>query len=153
MKKEIGKGKFVGMVLIDLQKAFDTVDHGILIEKLRAMGADNIDWFRSYLSDRRQCVDIAGNMSDFLPISCGVPQGSILGPLLFLVYINDMSLSLNCMLSLYADDSALLFSHRDSSVIAERLSMALGACKKWLVDNFPSMLEKLKVSFLDLGVD
>ena len=153
MKKEIGKGKFVGMVLIDLQKAFDTVDHGILIEKLRAMGVDNIDWFRSYLSDRRQCVDIAGNMSDFLPISCGVPQGSILGPLLFLVYINDMSLSLNCMLSLYADDSALLFSHRDSSVIAERLSMALGACKKWLVDNFPSMLEKLKVSFLDLGVD
>ena len=135
VKKEIGKGNFVGMVLIDLQKAFDTVDHGILIEKLRAMGVDNIDWFRSYLSDRRQCVDIAGYMSDFLPISCGVPHGSILGPLLFLFYINDMSLSLNCMLSLYADDSALLLSHKDSSVIAERLSIELGACKKWLVDN------------------
>ena len=135
VKKEIGKGNFVGMVSIDLQKAFDTVDHSILIDKLHAAGVDNVEWFRSYLTDRRQCVDIAGTRSDFLSVSCGVPQGSILGPLLFLVYINDMSMSLNCMLSLYADDSALLFSHKDSSIIAERLSIELSACKKWLVDN------------------
>ena len=135
VKKEIGRGNFVGMVLIDLQKAFDTVDHDILIDKLQAVGVDGSQWFRSYLTDRRQCVDIGGTRSDFLPVSCGVPQGSILGPLLFLVYINDMAVSLDCMLSLYADDSALLFSHRDSSVIAERLSIELTACKKWLVDN------------------
>ena len=135
IKQEMGYGKFVGMVLIDLQKAFDTVDHGILIEKLRAIGVGSVSWFSSYLSERRQCVDVAGTKSDFLPVSCGVPQGSILGPLLFLIYINDMSISLNCMLSLYADDSALIFSHKDSEVIAERLSLELTTCKKWLVDN------------------
>ena len=128
IKREIGKGNYVGMVLIDLQKAFDTVDHGILIDKLHAVGVDDTDWFKSYLTDHRQCVDIGGAKSDFLSISCGVPQGSILGPLLFLVYINEMSMSLNCMLSLYADDSALLFSHRDSAIIAERLSIELTAC-------------------------
>ena len=70
-----------------------------------------------------------------MPLTCGVPQGSILGPLLFLVYINDLNISLNCRLSLYADDSALLFSHSDASVIAERLGAELSACKKWLIDN------------------
>ena len=70
-----------------------------------------------------------------MPISCGVPQGSILGLLLFLVYVNDMCTSVNCMLSLYADDSALLFSHRDPDVIADRLSTELSNCMRWLVDN------------------
>ena len=135
IKQKMGHGRFVGMVLIDLQKAFDTVDHGILIDKLRAIGVNSVSWFESYLTDRRQCVDVSGTRSDFLPVTCGVPQGSILGPLLFLIYINDMSISLNCMLSLYADDSALIFSHKDSDVIAQRLSTELTNCKKWLVDN------------------
>ena len=75
-------------------------------------------------------VEVNGTHSEFLPVSCGVPQGNILGPLLFLVYINDMNISLNCRLSLYADDSALLFSHKDSRVIAERLSCELTSCRK-----------------------
>ena len=125
----------VGMVLIDLQKAFDTVDHDILREKLKSIGVSSTMWFESYLSNRKQCVDVGGSRSDFLPVSCGVPQGSILGPLLFLVYVNDMNISLSCRLSLYADDSALLFAHRDSQVIAARLSSELSQCKKWLVDN------------------
>ena len=83
----------------------------------------------SLVSYRRQCVDISGTRSDFLPIECGVPQGSILGPLLFLVYINDMSVSLNCRLSLYADDSALIFSDKSSEIIAQRLSQELPSCK------------------------
>ena len=82
-----------------------------------------------------QCVDVGGSRSEFLPITCGVPQGSILGPLLFLIYINDMSISLSCRLSLYADDSALLFAHRDPGVIAGHLSEELTKCKRWLVDN------------------
>ena len=135
VKHEIGTGKFVGMVLIDLQKAFDTVDHVILLRKLEAMGVSSTSWFGSYLSGRRQCVEVNGVRSDFLSITCGVPQGSILGPLLFLMYINDMSISLNCKLSLYADDSALLFSHRDAAVVANRLSEELFSCKQWLVDN------------------
>ena len=123
------------MVTIDLQKAFDTVDHGILLDKLKAIGVDSLCWFESYLKDRRQCVEVNNAMSEFLPMTCGVPQGSILGPQLFLLYINDMSISLNCNLSLYADDSALYFAHDDPSVIAKRLSCELANCKKWLIDN------------------
>ena len=135
IKNELGKGNLVGMVLIDLQKAFDTVDHGILCDKLKSIGVSSTVWFESYLSNRSQCVDVGGSRSEFLPITCGVPQGSILGPLLFLIYINDMSISLSCRLSLYADDSALLFAHRDPGVIAGHLSEELTKCKRWLVDN------------------
>ena len=135
IRGEMAGGNMVGMVLIDLQKAFDTVDHTILLDKLRAMGVSSTAWFESYLTCRQQCVVVNGVRSDFLPVSCGVPQGSILGPQLFLIYINDMSISLNCKLSLYADDSALLFSHKDARVIAERLSQELTRCKHWLIDN------------------
>ena len=134
VRSEMGKGNLVGMVLIDLQKAFDTVDHSILIDKLSAIGVTS-PWFSSYLSNRRQCVEVNGVRSDFLPVTCGVPQGSILGPQLFLLYINDMITSVDCKLSLYADDSALLFSHKDSDVISDRLSKELSNCKRWLVDN------------------
>ena len=135
IKSELASGKYVGTVLIDLQKAFGTVDHDKLVDKLRAVGVDSYGWFASYLKDRRQCVKVNGEKSEFLPITCGVLQGSILGPQLFLLYINDMSISLSCHLSLYADDSALFFAHDDPSVIAERLSNELSNCKKWLVDN------------------
>ena len=125
------------MVLIDLQKAFDTVNHDIMIDKLRAIGvsSSSLSWFESYLTGRLQCVQVDGTCSEFLPISCGVPQGSILGPQLFLIYINDMSISVNCKVSLYADDSALLFSHKNVTTINEHLSNALSSCKRWLVDN------------------
>ena len=131
----MGKGKLVGLVLLDLRKAFDTVDHGILLEKLRAMGVSCTPWFSSYLSGRTQCVEVDGTRSGFKNVTCGVPQGSILGPLLFLAYINDMHRSVDCQLSLYADDSALVFSHKDPMVVADNLSRELSSCSKWLVDN------------------
>ena len=139
IQSEMAKGNMVGMVLIDLQKAFDTVDHGILLDKLRAIGVSSVSWFESYLSNRTQCVDVNGTRSDFLPITCGVPQGSILGPQLFLIYVNDMVTSVDCRLSLYADDSVLLFSHKDPNVIADRLSTELSNCKRWLVDKLSLM--------------
>ena len=83
IKEELGKGNLVGMVLIDLQKAFDTVDHTVLMGKLESIGVSSLSWFDSYLSGRKQCVDLKGTRSEFSPVSCGVPQGSILGPLLF----------------------------------------------------------------------
>ena len=112
VKHETSKGLYTGMIMLDLQKAFDKVDHLILCEKLRAMGVGSVDWFMSYLSGRNEFVQVNGNLSDSSPITCGVPQGSILGPLLFLCYVNDMAISTSseCKLLLYADDSAILFS-------------------------------------------
>ena len=84
--------EYVGMVVLDLQKAFDTVNHKIRINKLKALGLIQIaiNWCVSYLRDREKISDIAGTYSQACNITCGVPQGSILGPLLFLIYVNDM---------------------------------------------------------------
>ena len=135
VRTEVSEGNLVGMVLIDLQKDFDCVSHRILLSKLRGMGVGNIDWFRSYLSCRRQCVVVNGTKSDFQKVTCGVPQGSILGPILFLCYINDMASSLSCRLSLYADDSALVASGKSARELSEFLSSELESCRKWMVDN------------------
>ena len=100
---------FTGMLLLDLQKAFATVDHNMLCENLEAIGILSVDWFNSYLVDRKQYVHINNVSSDAGIVTCDVPQGSILGPLLFLIYVNDMQISLNsdCKLVLYADDNAI----------------------------------------------
>ena len=135
IRKEISQGKYVGMVLIDLQKAFDTVDHDILLEKLNAMGFNHNKWFESYLKGRKQMVVANDVSSETGTVTCGVPQGSILGPLLFLCYVNDMPISVKCKLLLYADDSALIVSGFDSKEIADELSRELESCRQWLIDN------------------
>ena len=135
IRKEISKGQYVGMVLLDLKKAFDTVDHQILCKKLEFMGVGNINWFLSYLTQREQTITVNGTNSSPGIITCGVPQGSILGPLLFLCYINDMPVSIRCKLMLYADDSALLVSGKNPDEISQTLSNELESCRKWLIDN------------------
>ena len=111
------------MVLLDTQKAFDSVDHKILCNKLSAMRVKSTAWFESYLFDRKQIVQIDRVESDPLTITCGVPQGSILGPLLFLCYVNDMFTSINCTMLQYADDSALIYSDKDPERISPRESV------------------------------
>ena len=128
-------GKYVGMVLLDLQKAFDTVNHEILGNKLEAMGINFTEWIKSYLGGRQQIVIANETRSDPGTVTCGVPQGSILGPLLFLCYVNDMPISVRCKLLLYADDSALIVSGSDPQSIADKLSEELESCRKWLMDN------------------
>ena len=129
------KGHYVGMVLLDLQKAFDTVDHEILCDKLEVMGINFTKWFKSYLGGRQQIVVANGTPSEPGTVNCGVPQGSILGPLLFLCYVNDMPMSVRCKLLLYADDSALIVSGSDPQAIADALSVELESCRQWLMDN------------------
>ena len=131
----ISEGKYVGMVLLDLQKAFDTVDHDILCNKLKHMGVACVGWFESYLKNRLQVVTLDGVNSLPGNVQCGVPQGSILGPLLFLCYVNDMPISIKCKLLLYADDSALLVSWLTPESISQKLSQELKSCHDWLVDN------------------
>ena len=137
IKQEQDKGNYTGMVLLDLQKAFDTVDHQILLTKLEALGFQKptIEWFKSYLHGRLQPVDIGGTLSTPAIVTCGVPQGSILGPLLFLIYVNDMPSAVSCKLLLYADDSALLVSGKDTAEIQQRLSSELESVREWLIDN------------------
>ena len=99
-------------IFIDLKKAFDTVNHSILLSKLNHYGVRGkaYDWFHSYLSNREQFLCINGHNSDSLSITCGVPQGSILGPLLFLLYINDLpNTSKLLSFHLFADDTNMSF--------------------------------------------
>ena len=137
IRQNFDEGKYVGMILLDLQKAFDTVNHAILLSKLQSIGVRNtaVKWFTSYLTGRTQVCDVEGTISDPQDITCGVPQGSILGPLLFLIYINDMPAAVKCKLLLYADDSALLVSGSDVSEIEKTLGNELDSVSKWLIDN------------------
>ncbi|KAJ4933624.1 hypothetical protein JOQ06_030448, partial [Pogonophryne albipinna] len=138
IKQEVDAGKYNGMVMLDLQKAFDTVNHSILIDKLKAIGFDSlsVSWMQSYLEGREQMVEVNSTLSPPpLPVSCGVPQGSILGPLLFLIYANDMSSACDCNLFLFADDSALLVSGRSKLQVEKTLSSELGRICTWLADN------------------
>ena len=90
IKTKTSKGLYTVMLMLDPQKAFDTVDHDMLCKKLKAMGIKSVDWFRSYLSHQNQIVNVNNTESDPSLVTCGGTQGSILGPLLFLCYINDM---------------------------------------------------------------
>ena len=126
-----------GMILIDLQKAFDTIDHKIFLEKIKYLGfADSvIFWFRSYLTKRTFYVNIGKDSSSPGELSCGVPQGSILGPLIFLLYVNDMPQSVDCDLLLYADDSCLVFGDNDVNEIEKQLNRNFNSLCDWFVDN------------------
>lgn len=101
------------MVSFDMSKAFDSIQHNILLSKLQSLNffQGALDWFRSYLSDRQQCVRIGDAVSKVLPLDFGVPQGSILGPVLFTIYINGLlSVPKRCLSVSYIDDCKLYLS-------------------------------------------
>ena len=103
------EGKLSGVVLLDLSSAFDLVDPELLLKKLKIYGFDRyiLAWVESYLKNRSQAVWIDNTLSEFRECPIGVPQGSNLGPLLFLIFYNDLPYSLNCHIDSYADDSTM----------------------------------------------
>lgn len=134
----LDSGKFGCAIFIDLQKAFDTVDHDILISKLNFYGIRGIslDWFRSFLSDRTQFVSISGFRSKLKRILHGVPQGSVLGPLLFLVYVNDLSSAIRYAdVNLFADDTMLFQSNHLLKSLTKRANIDLKLLTHWLNAN------------------
>ena len=135
---KMDNGELTGVVFLDIQKAFDSIDHNILLKKLKFYRISQIElkWFQSYLIDRYQQCQINGFLSKKGKIICGVPQGSILGPLLFLVYINDLPNSLKSTVPcLYADDTQIFTSSHDPINIAHSLNSDLENITDWLTVN------------------
>ena len=122
----------------DLQKAFDTIDHSILLYKLNSYGVRgvNLHWFKDYLSNRKQFVSIANTTSSLQCTSCGVPQGSVLGPLLFLLYVNDIKNSIDdCTVKLFADDTNLFVHGKTLREVFLKANDAVARLSKWFMAN------------------
>lgn len=143
----IDSGLINGVLFLDLKKAFNTVDHQILLQKLQLYGVDfhTLKWFESYPTDRKQKTFVKGHLSDYCPIICGVPQGSILGPLLFLVYINDLpTCPLYSVPRMYADDTSLTLISNNPADLQYKLNSDLAQIKTWLRANKLSLNVKKK---------
>ena len=124
--------------MVDLSKAFDTINHNLLLEKLHSYGisGDELRWFSSYLSERKQRVVMNGVCAGWSDVRTGVPQGSILGPLLFIVFVNDLpSVVSHSEVCLYADDTTVYVADEDPAVVRDKLTEDLNAVADWIDRN------------------
>ena len=145
IRKALDDGNIGCGAFVDLQKAFDTLDHHILLATSNHYGIRGVsnDWFKSYLSNRRQYVFINGYESGLAAINCGVPQGSVLGPLLFLLYINDLNQAIkSCKVHHVADDTNLLCLSNLIKKLNKQVNADLKHLVNWLNANKISLNEK-----------
>ena len=150
----IDHGGACGVLFLDLSKAFDTVDHDILCYKLKCLGLkqSSVSWFKSYVDDRQQSTRVGKTMSNFECVSSGVPQGSILGPLLFTCYTNDMPAYCTHMTPfIYADDTALLVKGTEIETINQKLQDNFNILESWFQVNKLSLNVKKTRAVLFCG--
>ena len=146
----IDKGNVNAVIYLDLKKAFVIIDHSILLSKLKAygVGSNSADWYKSSLNNCTQKCFINGSLSDSQPLTCGIPQGTILGLLLFILDINDLP---NCLVNshprIYADDTRLTFASNDVAYLEENMNDDLTKITEWLSVN-KITLNKSKTEFL-----
>lgn len=136
-------------IYLDLRKAFDTVDIGLLMKKLQKYGIRNKSWniIRSYLTHRKQCVKIGDAFSDYRDVQIGVPQGSILGPVLFLLYINDLpEICTNAMCLLYADDTAIVVRQKSGEEAQKTVDELMPRLSRWFAANYLTLNTKKSFS-------
>jgi hypothetical protein len=138
--KSMDNKKLTALVLLDLSKAFDSVDHSILLKKLSNIGVSGeaLNWFESYITDRKQFVRIGSSVSEVLPITHGVPQGAILSPLLFCIYINDLSrVPQASELESFVDDSKIFMSFpiEDIASAKTKIEEDLKLVAAWFFEN------------------
>ena len=149
------KGKLTGAVFVDLRKAFDTINHATLIAKLPTyrVHVKELTWFESYLFNRQQFVSSQVICSQRQPIRCGVPQGSILGSLLFTIVINDITEQVKeCRILLYADDTVIFTSDKDSKRIEDLLNTEFNNVATWFTNkDLVLNLKKTKTEFVLFG--
>ena len=142
IKFAIDDSKLAGGIFVDLKKAFDTVNHKILLEKLEQLGIRGIPnkLLESYLTNRYQYVQINDSKSNMRSINCGVPQGSVLGPLLFILYINDLA---NCCtqgkIRIFADDTAVYFACSNITEFIQIAATIMKQLDKWFASNLLSL--------------
>ena len=138
IRESLYKGNFVCGIFVDLQKAFDTVEHDVSLAKLEHYGIHGIanEWFISYLFDRKQFVSINGHVSNKASIKYGVPQGSFRGPLLFLIYINDLDHAIKfCKVHHFADDTNLVHFSKSVSKLKTYFNIDMKNITNWLNAN------------------
>ena len=135
--ESMDEGKVTGLLFVDISKAFDSINHKVLLDKLKHMGMSerSLQWFKTYLAERRQCVFINGQTSETQRNTLGVPQGSILGPLLFNMYINSLPNAVETRLILYADDAVLVFPAATPNELQTALEREFGLMSDWYLDN------------------
>ena len=138
IRRHMDQGLLTGSVFIDLRKAFDTIDHTILLKKLKHYGVHDQEylWFANYLSNRSQVVFMGNVASETCKVHFGVPQGSILGPLLFVIFVNDLPQAIRrCKILTFADDTVMFFASKSVSEIEKVLTVDLATLHQWLLEN------------------
>ena len=137
MYDNINSSQYAGLVLLDFKKAFDTVSHSVLVHKLQhySVRGPSLDLLQSCFDQRKQFVSIVNTSSQIASISFGVPQGSTLGPLLFLIYINDLPNAVNCIPRLFADDTCLISRNFNLSKLESDMNEDLVKIQQWCLAN------------------